>query len=418
VKSPRSYLPTASAFYLSYFVHGMAVIALAQHSAALQAQWQVGESQVLLAISGIGIGKVLGAGVGGALSDRFGRRPIASLGTLCFIAYFIGILFSPGWQVGFGLAVLMGLANAMLDGGSYPTLMESYPQRAGSMVLLVKIFVSGGQLVLPLAIAALLAHGLYWGWTLIACAALMAVVFVLLQCVPFPDYRALAEAQQQQLSTTATHDAQRERIGVEAIALVAIGFTSTATFWLAQTSLPSLGQHLAGMAQTPARALVSIYSAGSLLSVFITGALIARWFKEVQFLVLYPTIAALAYFGLLVFRDALAYQVLAFVIGFTAAGGVLQLALTVMAKFYPGRKGRITGIINTASSLSAFVLPYVTGLLIGGGGDAGSYRQVVLVGAGVALLGTALSLVVLARYRRVFGVRAGTAPTLADGTVA
>lgn len=413
MKSPRSYLPTASAFYLSYFVHGMAVIALAQHSAALQAQWQVGESQVLLAISGIGIGKVLGAGLSGALSDRFGRRPIASVGVLCFIAYFLGILLSPSWQVGFGLAILMGLANAMLDGGSYPTLMESYPQRAGSMVLLVKIFVSAGQLVLPLAIAALLAHGLYWGWTLIACAALMAVVFVSLQCVPFPDYRALAQAQRQQLATPATA-AGRERIGIEAIALVAIGFTSTATFWLAQTSLPSLGQHLAGMAETPARSLVSIYSAGSLLSVFITGALIARWFKEVQFLVVYPAISALAYIGLLCFRDTLAYQVLSFVIGFTAAGGVLQLALTVMAKFYPARKGRITGIINTASSLSAFVLPYVTGLLIGGGSDAGSYRQVVLVGAGVALLGTALSLVVLARYRTVFGARSTGALTLAD----
>jgi MFS family permease len=408
MRSATSYLPTAVTFYLSYFIHGMAVIMLAQHSAVLQAQWGTTEGKVLLAISGIGIGKVLGAGICGVLSDRFGRRPVASLGIALFIVYFVGILLSPSWQVGFALAALMGIANSLLDAGSYPTLMESYPRTAGTMVLFIKIFVSAGQLVLPLAIALLIGQGMYWGWMPIACAAFLAVMLVALQFGRFPDYRALAAEQAQRIAGTAANatrggDKTNASVGLEGVALILIGFTSTATFWLAQNSLPAIGQHLAGMGDTAARSLISIYSIGSLISVFVTGALIARWFREVQFLVLYPAISALAYIGLLVFQTPLAYQTLAFVIGFSAAGGVLQLAMTVMAQFFPSGKGKITGIISTASSLSAFALPYATGVLVGGGADAASYRNVVLMGAAVAATGAVLAIVVLVRHGTVFG---------------
>lgn len=419
MRPATNYLPTAVTFYLSYFVHGMAVIMLAQHSAVLQAQWGTTEGKVLLAISGIGIGKVLGAGICGVLSDRFGRRPVASLGLALFIAYFVGILLSNSWQVGFALAALMGIANSLLDAGSYPTLMESYPKTAGTMVLFIKIFVSAGQLVLPLAIATLIGHGLYWGWTPIACAVLLAVMLVALQFARFPDYRALA-AEQARSITESTSNAARgtqktnASIGIEGVALILIGFTSTATFWLAQNSLPAIGQHLAGMGDTAARSLISIYSVGSLVSVFVTGALIARWFKEVQFLVLYPAISALAYVGLLVFHSPAAYQALAFVIGFSAAGGVLQLAMTAMAQFFPSGKGKITGIISTASSLSAFALPYATGVLVGAGTDDSSYRNVVLMGAAVAAVGAVLAIVVLFRHAAVFGHAARTPSALAN----
>lgn len=402
MKSSNPYIPTALTFYFSYFIHGMAIITLAQHSAMLQQQWNVPEGKVLLAISGIGIGKLLGAGVSGVLSDRFGRRPMASIGLALFIVYFAGILLSPSWQVGFALAALVGIANSLLDSGSYPTLMEAFPKTAGTMVLFIKVFVSAGQLVLPLAIALLIASSAYWGWTLIGCAVILAVVLIALQFVRFPDYRALAAEQQHTIA--ATGDGHTGvRFWVEGVALIAIGFTCTATFWLAQNSLPAIGQHLAGMGDLAARSLVSVYSVGSLVSVFVTGALIARWFKPVQFLVVYPAISLLAYLGLLAFHTPSAYQVLAFVIGFSAAGGVLQLAITVMAQFFPAGKGKTTGIISTASSLSAFVLPYATGVLVGSASDAASYRNVVLMGAGVAGVGTLLALIVIARHWAVFG---------------
>ncbi len=421
MRSSRDYLPTALTFYLSYFIHGMAVIMLAQQSAALQSQWGTTEGKVLLAISGIGVGKVFGAGICGVLSDKFGRKPVASIGIAMFIAYFVGILLSPSWQVGFALATLMGIANSLLDAGSYPTLMESYPKTAGTMVLFIKIFVSAGQLVLPLVIALLISKGMYWGWTLIGCAVFLALVLIALQFVRFPDYKALAAEQQNRIAAAAASNAGNQhstsaKFAIEGVALILMGFTSTATFWLAQNSLPAIGQHLAGMGDTASRSLVSIYSIGSLVSVFVTGALIARWFKEVQFLILYPAISALAYIGLLVFHSQPAYQVLAFVIGFSAAGGVLQMAMTAMAQFFPTGKGKITGIISTASSLSAFALPYATGVLVGAGTDDSSYRNVVLMGAGVAAAGAVLAVIVLFRHAAVFGhAPRGTTPLATAG---
>lgn len=409
MRSPKNYLPTALTFYLSYFIHGMAVIILAQSSAALQSQWGTTEGKVLLAISGIGVGKVLGAGICGVLSDKFGRKPVSSIGIALFIVYFVGILLSGSWQVGFALAILMGIANSLLDAGSYPTLMEAYPKTAGTMVLFIKIFVSAGQLVLPLVIALLISKGVYWGWTFIGCSVFLAVVFIALQFVRFPDYKALAAEQERKIAESAASHAQGKqntgaKFAVEGVALILMGFTSTATFWLAQNSLPAIGQHLGGMGDTAARSLVSIYSVGSLVSVFVTGALIARWFKEVQFLILYPAISAVAYLAMLMVHSPLAYQVLAFVIGFSAAGGVLQMAMTAMAQFFPSGKGKITGIISTASSLSAFVLPWATGILVGDNANpVASYRNVVMMGAGVAIAGAVLAIIVLVRHWSVFG---------------
>ena len=53
----------------------------------------------------------------------------------------------------------------------------------------------------------------------------------------------------------------------------------------------------------------------------------------------------------------------AFVIGFDAAGGVLQGGATIMAIIFPNGKGKATGIFCTAGSIASFTIPLITAKL-------------------------------------------------------
>lgn len=397
------YLATAGVIYLYFVVYGMAVIVMSQHSTELQQQWGATEGEVLQAISGVGIGKIIGPAFAGFLSDRFGRRPSVLIG-LAMVAVFLGfLLVSPSWQVGFALALLFGLANAVGDTGNYPTLMEMFPARAGSANVLVKAAIALGQLVLPLVVTAIAASGLAWGSPLVALILIVVVLFAVQLRVPYPDYQALAAAQRAELAAAAAdRRAMRSRVGVDGVALVAYGFCATAMFWLAQNTLPRLGVYLAGMTEDAGRTLVSSYSVGSFVGVFVTATLVARTVRPVTILVVNPVMAALAYGGFLLFPHAVVFEACAFVIGFFAAGGLFQLTVVVLAEFFPLRKGVVTSMVGLASGAAAFALPYVSGMIVG---DAttpvASYRTVVWLGVAVAVAAALLGLLVHRRYRHV-----------------
>ncbi|HEY0185943.1 MAG TPA: MFS transporter [Cellulomonas sp.] len=398
------YAPTAGSVYLFFFLYGMAVIILSQNSAHLQEQWGATEGNVLMAISGIGIGKIIGPSFSGFLSDKIGRRAMVLISLAMYMLFMVGILVSPTWQVGFALAVWFGLANAVMDVGAYPTLMESFPKTAGSANMLVKAAIAAGQLVLPLIITWLAASGHFWGIPFIGATIALALIFLVMLKVPFPDYKALAAEQKAAIEQNAeTVGDTGAKIGIEGVALVLFGFTATAMFWLAQNSLPSAGQYMAGMSESSARELISWYAIGSFAGVFITATLVARKFRPVTFLVVNPVAAAVAYLLMVTVQNAALYPVLAFVIGYFAAGGLFQLTVVVLAEFFPVRKGVVTSMIGLASGLAAFALPYLSGWLVDSAEDKGSgYTSVVWVGLVVSVASVLLGSLVLIRHRRVF----------------
>jgi MFS family permease len=401
-RSPH--LATTGAIYVYFAVYGSAVIAISQSSAHLQQQWGATEGQVLQAIAGVGVGKVVGPLFAGFVSDRFGRRPAVVTG-LVLVGVFLGaLLVSPTWQAGFALAVLFGLANAIGDTGSYPTLMEAFPARSGTANVLAKAAIAVGQLALPLAVTATAGAGLAWGTPFVVLLVVVGGLVAVQLRARFPDHRGPAR-EDVAAATTADPDAldapdpRRPRAGVDGAALVAYAFCATAMFWLAQSTLPQIGVHLGGMSADGGRTLVAAYSAGSVVGVLATAALVARAVRGVTVLAVYPVLAALAYAGLLVAPGAVAFGACAFGIGVFAAGGLFQLTVAVLAGLFPRRKGVVTSMVGLASGLAAFVLPFVSGLVVGDGSSgASSYRLVVGLGIGVAAAAAVLGQVVRRRH--------------------
>ncbi|WP_025692247.1 MFS transporter [Paenibacillus zanthoxyli] len=390
----NKYMPTAISLYINYFVHGMGAIIMAQNMDYLTKQLHTDTTGVAYVISALGIGRLLVLFVSGVLSDKFGRKPFVFTGMAIYSLFFAGILIAPNVSVAFIFALLAGMANSILDSGTYPALMESFPETPGTANVIIKAFISAGQFALPLIISFLISSDLYYGYSFLLCIAIFIVNGLVLSRLKFPDHKV--QAAPAASSESGSKFRNKPNFWIEGICLILIGYTATATFYLISVWLPKYGEQVVQMSKTSSLQLISYYSIGSLLAVFVTSYLVKSLVRPVTFVLLYPFISFVALLVLWQVRTPLVCVISAFVIGFSAAGGVLQLALTTMSELFPSSKGKITGIVYTASSLATFSIPVITGIL-----SKTSISNIILFDAIITFVGVLLAIIVNMRYRRV-----------------
>ena len=391
----NKYMPTALAMYINYFIHGMGAIILAQNIDFLMEQFNTNKAGVSYVISALGLGRLIVLFVSGILSDKYGRKPFILLGMGTYAIFMGGILVSTNVTMAFFFALLAGMANSFMDAGTYPALTECFPKASGSANVAIKAFISAGQFILPWMISFLIANDLYFGWTFIFCIAVFVINGIFIMKLSFPAFKAV-ENTKEVATEQKTEATEKANFWIEGIGLILIGFTATATFQIIANWLPSFAREVAGVEQTVSLKLISIYSTGSIVSVFVTSILVAKWIKQVRFTFVYPLISLIMLVVLWMFPSTITCIVAAFVIGFSAAGGVLQLALTSMSELFPSSKGKITGIVFTASSIASTVVPSITGILA----DI-NLSHVILFDIGVTALGVVLALIVNIRYNVV-----------------
>ena len=391
----NKYMPTALAMYINYFIHGMGAIILAQNIDFLMEQFNTNNAGVSYVISALGLGRLIVLFVSGILSDKYGRKPFILLGMGTYAIFMGGILVSTNVTMAFFFALLAGMANSFMDAGTYPALTECFPKASGSANVAIKAFISAGQFILPWMISFLIANDLYFGWTFIFCIAVFVINGIFIMKLSFPAFKAV-ENTKEVATEQKTEATEKANFWIEGICLILIGFTATATFQIIANWLPSFAREVAGVEQTVSLKLISIYSTGSIVSVFVTSILVAKWIKQVRFTFVYPLISLIMLTVLWMFPSTITCIVAAFVIGFSAAGGVLQLALTSMSELFPSSKGKITGIVFTASSLASTIVPSITGILA----DI-NLSHVILFDIGVTALGVVLALIVNIRYNVV-----------------
>lgn len=391
----NKYMPTALSMYINYFIHGMGCIILAQNIDFLIEQLNTNKAGVAYVISALGLGRLLVLFVSGVLSDKYGRKPFILLGMITYVIFMGGILISTNVTMAFFFALLAGMANSFMDAGTYPALTECFPNASGSANVAIKAFISGGQFLLPWIISFLISNNLYYGWSFILCIIVFVINGLFILKLPFPAFKT-DDSKKDAVSEEKVENKVKANFWIEGICLILIGFTATATFQIIANWLPSFAREVAGVEQTISLKLISIYSTGSIVSVFVTSILVAKWIKQVRFTFVYPLISLIMLIVLWMFPSTLTCVVAAFVIGFSAAGGVLQLALTTMSELFPASKGKITGIVFTASSISSTVVPGITGILA----DI-NLNHVILFDIGVTALGVVLALIVNIRYNIV-----------------
>ncbi|RRK10174.1 MFS transporter [Lactiplantibacillus garii] len=381
-------IKTTICLYLNYLVHGMAIVILAQNMTVLGRQWHVNDAGVSLVISSLGIGRLLVLYLAGTFSDRWGRKLFVQLGILTYTLFFVGIVISPNIYTAYFFGILAGMANSFLDSGTYPALMELYPKRQATANIMIKAFASIGELLLPILVAGLDHFNWWYGWSFLLCVILMAVNLVFLRRRTFPQ---LSTHPAEKAVTDATiKTAWTPKKVILGVVLTIFGYVSMATFYLVSQWLTKYGSDVIQLNLVHARMLVSVYSIGSILGVIVTAVLVERVIKPVWFMLMDTCVSLAALLALTLVPEWGVALVSSFVIGCSAAGGVMQLGLTIMSDTFPRAKGRITGIYYTASGLASFTIPVVTAWISQTG-----IQDIMWFDVAIAVVGVLCSLVVL-----------------------
>lgn len=383
----KKYLPSALILYLNYFIHGIGCSILSQQVVKEQLieQWGLNDVMIITSIAAaLGLGRLISLPFAGPLSDKLGRRISVLIGVASYIIFFVGIAFSPNMQIAYVSAVLGGIANSFLDTATYPAVTEIIYKYTGIATMGIKFFISIAQLLMPFFLG--LAAGTSMSYLMLPLVSgiAIAVLGVLAIFAPFPSESESGKKE------SFIQNLKNAHFTVESVALILIGFTSTATFQLWLNCAQTFGKEIAGIPSESVSMMQTYYSAGTMAALVITSLLITR-FKQVRFLVIYPAISVVMLVFVYIFKTPVIYYTGAFVIGYSAAGGVLQMATATVNDLFPKIKGTITSLVMIASSLCNYTILSAAAKM--------TSTAVILMNIGITAVGVLLAVFVNVRYQ-------------------
>ena len=391
-KTNKMLIFTSLAAYFTYFIHGIGASILGLYKPEFAAAWgaktlsdgTLDVSMVVSVIAALGLGRLISLPFSGPLSDKYGRRLSGIIGVLCYVAYFFGMANSTSMAMGYAFAVVGGIANSFLDTCVSPTCMEIYVNNPSVANLFTKFSICIGQFLLPFMIGMVASANMSYKTIFIVAGIAIFIDGILILILPFPK-REKKSAQAKDASKKSGH-----KISPAAIAAILIGFTSSSTFMLWLNCNQELARSY-GMAD-PSK-IQSMYALGTAIAVLATAAFIKKGLKEINVLIIYPLIStimlALCYF----IQAPFICLIGGFVIGYAGAGGVLQLAVSTTAEFFPESKGTATSLVMIASSIANYTILSLAGYITKVGGS-GAPRKILLLNMAVTVIGILLALFV------------------------
>lgn len=388
VGTKAGYHLTALTLYLSYFVYGVAVTILGQYKQEFAALWEApvqpgggrDVSGVLEVLAAIGLGRLAALPVAGPLSDRLGRKLCSVLGCALYAVFLLALPFVPSLYLGYALAIVSGMANSFLDTGALPSCMEIFRERGTIANLFIKMSISLAQFLLPFATGMAAAWKMPFHLIFVAVGCLAAGNGLCMALLPFP---AMGPD-----SVRPSREKRVLKITPALLLLAGLGFTTSTTFMLWLNCNQELGR-LYGMEETGW--LQSVYSVGIVLALLVSALLLRCRVSVTRILIAYPAVSLVTLLGLWLVRTPAACLIGSFLLGFFAAGGVLQLVTALANRMFPQNRGTVTSVVMATSSLANYVMLTAAGRLSSAGGAEGP-RLVLLLNMGVTALSILLAI--------------------------
>ena len=393
--SKKLYL-TAIVLYLNYLILGVAASILGHYKQALAQQWgsvqlaggMYDASGVVWVSASLGLGCLIGSFFSGPLSDRFGRRIISFFGSIFYAIFFLGVAVADNLTVAYIAGLIGGIGNAFLNGGVMPAAMEIFVGRSAFASIMTKLFIAIGQFILPFMImfvaATQMPHTTLFYFFPVVCA----VIAVLTLIMPFLKQSGVAEKGDAQPSFM--ESLKSLKFTASSIALIIMGFTTTATFQIWVNCNQEYGKWV-GMSNPSV--IQSYYSIGVIVAVLLTAVIADKVIKSIRLVFWYPLIAFIMFAILAVVHNPTLTIIGGFVIGFSAAGGVLQLVTATVSDLFPQVKGTIISIVMILSSIGTWVGVSAAGSIATAGGADGPV-YVIIFDAAITLLSVLLALFV------------------------
>ncbi|HIT30633.1 MAG TPA: MFS transporter [Candidatus Scatomorpha stercoravium] len=396
--SMKKYYPTAFALYMTYFVLGVAGSIMGQYKQELAGLWGAqlladgtyDVSGVLAVIAALGLGRLIAYPFAGPISDRFGRRVPALVGCALYLIFFAAVCYTHSYALAYILGVCSGAANGFLDVSITPSCMEIFKEKGTIANIFTKLSISIAQFLLPFAIGFVAAEALPFSTIFIFCAALIAVTGIALCFLPFPPFERVVKVKGQKK--------EHMKLSPSAVILIILGFTTSSTFmiWLNCYQELAISYGIADPSKVQ-----SLYSIGIVLALFANAALLARGLKPSKILVIYPSCAAVTLAAALLIQQGWICYPAGFLMGFFAAGGVLQLVTSVAVEMFPRNRAVMTSIVMISSSIANYAVLSIAGALTSIGGANGP-RLIMIFNIAITVVGIVLAVILNARFDKDF----------------
>lgn len=389
----RRLIPTAIMLYVNYLVLGIAASILGQYKQDFAQQWgsqllangTYDAAGVVWVSASLGLGCLIGSFVSGPFSDKVGRRLTSAIGSICYGLFFLGMVFATNVQIAYVFGLIGGIGNAFLNGGVIPACMEIFVGRTAFASILTKLFVAIGQFLLPILILFVASSNMPHTTLFYVFPVLCAILTVLTFIMPFPKFGA--DGAEGEKKPSFLQEVKNIKLTPSSIALIIMGFTTTATFQIWVNCNQEFGRWV-GM-ENPA-IIQSYYSIGVIVAVLVNAAIVDKLIKSVRLLLLYPAIALAMLVILLFVHNPFMTSVGGFVLGYSAAGGVLQLVTAVVSDLFPKLKGTIISVVMVMSSIGTWVGVSAAGSIATMGGENGP-EYVILFNVAVTALSVILA---------------------------
>lgn len=387
--SQKRYYPTALALYITYFVLGISSSVMGHYKQEFAALWGAVPgadglydiSSVVAVIAAIGLGRLIAFPVAGPLSDKLGRKLSALIGCALYAVFFAGITYTSNMYWGYALAVVSGMGNSFLDTSITPSCMEIFKEKGTIANIFTKLAISLSQFLLPFAIIAIDRGGLPFNTVFLAAAAIIIIDGIAIIFLPFP--------KREQPEVKAEGKKEKMRFTPSAIILIALGFTTSTTFMLWMNCNQELGS-LYGLANPSM--IQTWYSLGIVAALFVNAALLNKGIKPAKILIIFPCCAFATLAVVYLVQLPVVCLIGGFLIGFFAAGGVLQLVTSVANEMFPKNRGVITSIVMISSSVANYAVLNAASLITRVSGVNGP-RYVLLFNMAVTLIGIVLAII-------------------------
>lgn len=390
--SKKNYVITSLALYFTYFIHGIGASILGLYKPQFAKAWGavvgsdgvVDVSRVVAVIAALGLGRLISLPFSGPISDKFGRRLSGIIGVICYGIFFFGIAFSPSMQIAYVFAIIGGIANSFLDTCVSPTCMEIYVNNPSIANMFTKFSMCISQFLLPFMIGMVAAVNMSYRTIFLVAGVAILIDGILILLLPFPQRGENGGEKQEKKKK------QKGKLTKVSFAAIMIGFTSSSTFMLWLNCNQELGRSY-GM--TDSSAIQSFYALGTATAILATTFLIKKGLKEINVLILYPAISTVMLGLCFLIQEPWICLVGGFVIGYAGAGGVLQLATSTTAEFFPENKGTATSMVMIASSIANYTIISLASYITKVGG-ASAPRMILLLNMAVTIIGILLALFV------------------------
>ncbi|WP_350342189.1 MFS transporter [Limosilactobacillus fermentum] len=391
----QSYAGVATAVYVNYAIVGMATIFISQYSTYFQSAWHTNVKGISLVLAAVGLGRLLTIFLAGSVSDKIGRRKTMLISMVSDVIFLLGAALAHNMIVAAIAAIFFGFTNSFGDTSCYPALTDAFPTRSATMNSLVKAFMSLTQFLFPFWVSTV---------TNALITALSLSVFLVLDILFVCKVQFASQDKQGQLKEIQEAEHIEETVtsvqpamAIDGTLLIAMGFTICFTFYVFSQYLPNFGTSVLKVSPEQAKTLVSFYAMASMISVFVTAALVTK-VKHLLLISIYGTMAALALFMMILVPSLTTARIGSVAIGFFAAGGIWQVGLSILTSYFPTGNGKLTSYYSFMASLTYFVGPLVSSFVISD--SAASVLAVFWITAIIAAATIVIAIWLLVRNQR------------------